>query len=202
MVMRARIGKNTGPGRLRRTATTRARMRTRTSAMRKIWTLIQKPLTSAGIASPNSFGSKKSCWTSGQFGALTMTSPSAPKKTTVLSTASHTVRRGSRADRRRTEGGSCDSARRRSPAPGSKPIKADRRSSRPSVAARRPAAEPLLQLRCALAGDPLLDDRREAAVRLHRREGLVDAGREGAALRQDDAEVLDVTRGWQGADDD
>ena len=70
----ARIGKNTGPGKPRSTAITSANTRMKTSAIRKIFTLIQKAERMSGNDSSNSCRSKNACLTSSQPDELTTTS--------------------------------------------------------------------------------------------------------------------------------
>src|SRR5439155_9906194 len=113
---------------------------------------------------------------SGQRGALTTAAPSRPKTTTVLTRATIAARR---------------------PPPRPPRISDERPGGGPAIAGgpvggrgeRRSGA--LLEDRHApLALDPLLAQRVERAVGLERSDRRIDAGREGAALVQDRAEVL------------
>src|SRR3990170_8667220 len=129
-VASARIGKNTGPGRLRSTARTSPKPRMRTSAIRNSWTFVRKRAMDSGRASAKRAALRNSRWTSGQPGALTTVQPIAPKTTTVLRTAMSTARPVVLPDRRRGAGA--------------------------RVMARPPRR--LLERLGALVRDPLLDD--------------------------------------------
>src|SRR5258705_3391779 len=91
----ARIGKKTGPGRLRTTARTSARTRMNASAITKILTFSRNAREISGIESLNSFQLKNVRFTSGQPGACVIATASKVKKTTVLSRATVTPRRPS-----------------------------------------------------------------------------------------------------------
>jgi hypothetical protein len=67
------MGKKTGPGRLRRTASSSAKARMKTSAMQKIFTLSRNAREISGKDSLYFSQSKKAALTSGQFGALVTT---------------------------------------------------------------------------------------------------------------------------------
>src|SRR5919204_5425110 len=90
-----RIGKKTGPGRLRRTARPSAIGRISASAMQKIFTLSRKAEAMPGKVLANSWPSKKACWISGHPGALTIAKPSPVKTAPVLASAIRTARRPS-----------------------------------------------------------------------------------------------------------
>src|SRR5215208_3147187 len=87
-----RIGKKTGPGRLRSTAITRAKARMNTSATQKILMLSQKARRISGNDSRKISGLKNAALTSGQPGALVITRTRTAKKTTVLTSAIATLR--------------------------------------------------------------------------------------------------------------
>src|SRR5262249_5265284 len=88
----ARSGKNTGPGRLRITASTSANARISTSAMQKIFTLSRNARAISGIDLQNSSQLKNVVRTSGQPGACVTTTTRTTKKTTVLASAIATPR--------------------------------------------------------------------------------------------------------------
>src|SRR4051794_38317141 len=87
MIAITRTGKNTAPGRLRRTATSRARARITTSATRKYSMFRTNFLAISGKLSRNSSPLKNACLTAGQFFEWTITHTIAPNTTTVLTTA-------------------------------------------------------------------------------------------------------------------
>jgi hypothetical protein len=88
----ARIGKNTGLGRLRRTAITKAKTSTTASAIRKIRTLRRKASAISGNESLKTAPLKKASRTSGHPGDVTTTTTMAAKRTTVLTSAIATER--------------------------------------------------------------------------------------------------------------
>src|SRR5882724_3186615 len=94
----ARIGKKTGPGRLRMSARTSARTRMNASAIMKIFTFSRKALEISGIESLNWFQLKNVRFTSGQPGACVIATATKVKKITVLSRATVTPRRPSPAE--------------------------------------------------------------------------------------------------------
>src|SRR6476659_5724900 len=88
-----RIGKNTGPGRLRTTASASGRMNA--SEIKKIFTFSRNARAISGIDALNSCQLKNVCLTSGHPGACVIARASTVKKTMVLSTAIVTPRRPS-----------------------------------------------------------------------------------------------------------
>src|SRR5712691_8870236 len=94
----ARTGKKTGPGALRRTASTSARTRMNASAIEKIFTFSRNAREISGIEALNSCQLKNVRLTSGQPGACVTATASKVKKTTVLRTATVTARRPSPAE--------------------------------------------------------------------------------------------------------
>src|SRR6476659_2738498 len=88
-----RIGKNTGPGRLRTTASASGRMNA--SEIKKIFTFSRNARAISGMEALNSCQLKKVCLTSGYPGACVIARASTVKKTTVLSTAIVAPRRPS-----------------------------------------------------------------------------------------------------------
>src|SRR3982074_3668291 len=94
----ARIGKKTGPGRLRRTARTSARTRMKASAIMKIFTFSRNAREISGIEAVSWLQLKNVRFTSGQPGACVIATTRRVKKTTVLSTATVTPRRPSPAE--------------------------------------------------------------------------------------------------------
>src|SRR6185295_13987209 len=91
----ARIGKNTGPGRLRTIARRSASTRMNASAIEKIFTFNRNAREISGIEALNSLQLKNVRFTSGQPGACVINTASTVKKTTVLSKATVTPRRPS-----------------------------------------------------------------------------------------------------------
>src|SRR5712691_2113884 len=94
----ARTGKKTGPGALRRTASTSARTRMNASAIEKIFTFSRNAREISGIEALNSCQLKNVRLTSGQPGACVIATASKVKKTTVLRMATVTARRPSPAE--------------------------------------------------------------------------------------------------------
>src|SRR3954453_23704563 len=86
-VARPRTGVKRGPGSPRRIATRRPSGRIRASAMRNSLTFVQNALIRPGRLDQKIGPSKKSFWTSAQFGAWTMIHPRPPRTTIVLITA-------------------------------------------------------------------------------------------------------------------
>src|SRR6266550_2335917 len=156
----ARIGKKTGPGRLRRTARTRARTRMNASAIMKIFTFSRNAREISGIDDLNSFQLKNVRLTSGHPGACVIATASTVKKTAVLSTATVTPRRPS-------------------PAEVTLP-----RIFEPRFAFRRLFQHGRVGL------EPLGLQARERAVRAELRQRVVDAAHERVSLREDHPEVL------------
>ena len=89
---RARSGKNTGPRRLRSTATIIATIRTKISAVTKMKTFRQNFSTILGNASAKISGSKNASLISGQPEEVTTAKTITPKNTIVLTTAIATPR--------------------------------------------------------------------------------------------------------------
>src|SRR5215471_10728245 len=83
----SRSGKNTGPGRLRSTATSSANGRISASAIRKIFTLSLNARAISGNDDLYWSQLKKVVLTSGQPGACAITTPRPTKTTIVLRTA-------------------------------------------------------------------------------------------------------------------
>jgi hypothetical protein len=119
-----RRGKNTGPGRLRSTARTRASTRMNTSHTRKYSMLRTNFRAISGKDSRNSWPLKNASRTAGQFGECTTAHQRTPTTTTVLTTAMATPPAPSR--RRRSR----EILDRRSEGPGG--------PARPSVSTGRP----------------------------------------------------------------
>src|SRR3954468_5667944 len=157
-----RIGKNTGPGRLRMTASASASTRMNASEIKKIFTFSRNARAISGIDALNSCQLKNVRLTSGHPGACVIARASTVKKTMVLSTAMVAPRR---------------------PSP---PAVTLPRIFEPRVAFRR-----LFQHgRAAGLGDPLLLEALKRAVALQFREGLVDAAYERVPLVENEAEML------------
>src|SRR4051794_10895788 len=192
-----RSGVNTGPGRLRSTASSRPKARISPSARRNSRTLTQNFSTSLGSDSQKTGPFRNDCWKRDQPGALTTTKASSPKTTMVETSPIATLRppsrpspnRGPRAGR---GGGAAATAG--APAP-------DRGRARGGGGgggrARRRAGlvrvhDPLgLEDRgVRLVGEPLLGDRGELAAGLEPADRRVDARRQRAALVERDAVVL------------
>src|SRR6476469_3091407 len=87
----SRIGKNTGPGSWRSTASTSARIRISTSATKKILMFNTKAWPTVAKYARNSAGSKKACLTFGHPDELMTISVSPANTTTVLPSATHTL---------------------------------------------------------------------------------------------------------------
>src|SRR4029077_13510940 len=90
-----RSGKNTGPGKLRTTASASASTRMNASEIKKIFTFSRNARAISGIDALNSCQLKNVRLTSGQPGACVIATASTVKKTMVLSTAIVTPRRPS-----------------------------------------------------------------------------------------------------------
>ena len=185
----AAAGRRPGPGRLRRTASTSARARIRTSAIRKSWTLTQNAATIFGSESAKTSPLKNEFWTAGQPGALTTT---IAEQTEEDDGADERDRASTGRRLGRSAGGN-EAAR-----PTETPISSPESRGplgRPKTAHAdwpRVAATGAKTGRARLLGEPLLGDLVERAVGLERGDRLVDAGRERAALGQHEAEVLGV----------
>src|SRR5947209_10808248 len=155
MIAIRRSGKNTGPGRLRTTASPIANVRISTSATRNTLMFSTNACAIVLKYRRNSAGSKNACLTFSQPGAFTTTRISTVKNTTVLSEAIATFR----------------------PAPPS--------MSPPRPPSRSSSSTALLQHgRAGLLGQPRLAELLEGAGPVQRVDRLVDARGEAAALAQ------------------
>src|SRR5262245_52372374 len=186
-----RTGMKTGARRLRTTATSRARIRTKISATTKMNTFRLNFDRSVPRESQNTSGSKNASLTCGHPDEFTIANASSPKTITVLATAIATPRApsalsGARIfDRRSPLGGVY-------PPPGRLWY----------FSGAWPPTERLRQEgRVRLVGQPLLVDLVERAVRLHLLERQVHALDERAAGLERHREVL-VGRGAELAHDD
>src|SRR5437016_1501803 len=156
----ARIGKKTGPGRLRTTASRSARTRMNASAIMKIFTFSRNAREISGIDDLNWFQLKNVRLTSGQPGACVIATASKVKKTTVLSTATVTPRRPSPAE-----------------------------VTLPMIFEPRFVFRRLFQ-HGRVGLEPLALQARERAVRAELRQRAVDAAYERVSLCEDHPEVL------------
>src|SRR3954469_3158518 len=161
----SRKGNSTGPGSPRRTAIPSAKTRISASAIRKIRMFSRKARATSGNESTKSCRSKKAFRTSGHPAERTIAKTTIAIKTSVLATATPTLR-----------------------APLKSPRIRDPRLPRPLSASA--LSELLEDGRVRLAGQPLLLDLRKRAVRLQGGDRLVDAGGEAVVLRKDEPEVL------------
>src|SRR3970282_1014264 len=86
------MGKKTGPGRLRSTASARAKTRIKTSATRKIFTFVQNAERMSGNDFSNCSRSKNACLTSSQPGERTTTTATTATRPAVETRATATLR--------------------------------------------------------------------------------------------------------------
>src|SRR6185503_11315332 len=178
MIASARMGKNTGPGRLRRTAMPSAKARITTSATKKILTSSQKADSTSGNQVRNSSPLRNFCLTSSQPEELTTSRPSAVNTMAVDTSATATLR----------------------PAPPPPPRIRDRRS--PAVDdASVIGAGSVEDGRADDVGEPLLLDGGQRSVRLQRCDRLVDAGRQRAVLVEHERPLILAAGARELADD-
>src|SRR5918994_5650776 len=192
MAASSRIGKNTGPGKLRRTATTRARISTRTSAIRKSCTFTRNARPTSGRESSSSSTLRNLKRNSSQPGELTATKTTIAMKIAVLASATATARR--------------PSTRVPPPRIRERPSRAGKGSGTTGapggvvLTGRAASPSSLLQDGVGEVRQPLVLEALQRAVGLERGDREVHALHERIVLLEDQTEVLALRR--ELADDD